>query len=188
MYNIAADQQASGPKPAEIRGIAIGQFDIGPVMETLALCACASRQALPNLRGQVRSDILCGSGDGIGLGPGIERMLCADPKHISLADTISISPTPIDAVGGHPGKRHPCCQRPQGSGAGNCRFGGEAEFPRHIGFDAPVGIVRPGLRQIERPVNEGVPMLRDIGSKDPDLAIGDLARRAGILARNPQEA
>jgi len=42
-------------------------------------------------------------------------------------------------------------------------------------------IVRPGLGQIERPVDEGVAVARRIGRKDADLAVGDLARRAGVL-------
>lgn len=41
-------------------------------------------------------------------------MLCADPRHISLAGTpqrhFDIA-DPMDAVGGHPGKRHLSCQR-----------------------------------------------------------------------------
>ena len=46
------------------------------------------------------------------------------------------------------------------------------------------GIVRPFLRQIKRPVDEGVAVTRHIGGEDADLAVGDLARRARVLARN----
>jgi hypothetical protein len=42
-------------------------------------------------------------------------------------------------------------------------------------------VVGPGLGQVERAVNEGVPVPRRIGGEDPDLAVGDLARRAGVL-------
>ena len=46
------------------------------------------------------------------------------------------------------------------------------------------GIVRPCLRQIKRPVDEGMAVARHIGREHADLAIGDLARRARVLARN----
>ena len=46
------------------------------------------------------------------------------------------------------------------------------------------GIVRPCLRQINRPVDEGMAVTRHIGREHADLAIGDLASRARILARN----
>ena len=48
-----------------------------------------------------------------------------------------------------------------------------------------VGIVRPVLRQIKRPVDEGMAVARHIGREHPNLAIGDLARRPRVLARNP---
>jgi hypothetical protein len=42
-------------------------------------------------------------------------------------------------------------------------------------------MVRPGFWQIQRPVDEGVSVPRHIGGEHPDLAIGDLACRAGVL-------
>ena len=45
-------------------------------------------------------------------------------------------------------------------------------------------IVRPFLRQIKRPIDEGVTVTRHIGGEDADLTIGDLARRTRVLARN----
>jgi hypothetical protein len=47
-----------------------------------------------------------------------------------------------------------------------------------------LGIFRPGLRQIQRPVDEGVAVLRDVGREYADLAIGDLTRRTGVLPPN----
>ena len=46
------------------------------------------------------------------------------------------------------------------------------------------GIVRPFLWQIKCPVDEGMAVARHIGGEHADLAIGDLARRARVLARN----
>jgi hypothetical protein len=45
-------------------------------------------------------------------------------------------------------------------------------------------IVGPGLGQVERPIDEGVAVARYVGREDADLAVGDLARRAGVLARH----
>jgi hypothetical protein len=45
-------------------------------------------------------------------------------------------------------------------------------------------IVGPGLGQVQRPVDEGVTVPGDVGGKDADLAVGDLAGRAGVLARH----
>ncbi len=45
----------------------------------------------------------------------------------------------------------------------------------------PDRIVRPSLRQIQRPIDEGVAVARHIGGEHADLAVGDLARRAGAL-------
>jgi hypothetical protein len=42
----------------------------------------------------------------------------------------------------------------------------------------------PGLRQVERAVDEGVPVPRGVGREDADLAVGDLARRPGVLPRD----
>ena len=43
---------------------------------------------------------------------------------------------------------------------------------------------RPALGQVERTVDEGVTMPRHIGREHADLAVGDLARRAGVLLPN----
>src|SRR4051795_12938728 len=45
-------------------------------------------------------------------------------------------------------------------------------------------IVGPGLGQIEGPVDKSVPLARDIGREYADLAVRDLARRAGVLPRH----
>lgn len=46
------------------------------------------------------------------------------------------------------------------------------------------GVCRPVPGQIQGPVDEGMSPERDIGGKDTDLAKGDLAGRAGVLASN----
>ena len=46
-------------------------------------------------------------------------------------------------------------------------------------------VIRPGLGEIQRPVDEGMAMARDVGGKHADLAVRDLARRAGVLSPDP---
>ena len=55
---------------------------------------------------------------------------------------------------------------------------------RHMRRRHAFGIVRPFLWQIKCPVDEGMAVARHIGGEHADLAIGDLARRARVLARN----
>jgi hypothetical protein len=45
-------------------------------------------------------------------------------------------------------------------------------------------IVGPGLGQVQSPVDEGVAVPGHVGREHPDLAVGDLAGRAGVLARD----
>jgi hypothetical protein len=45
-------------------------------------------------------------------------------------------------------------------------------------------ILGPSLGQIQRPVDKGVPLARDIGREYADLAVGDLARRTRVLPRH----
>jgi hypothetical protein len=46
-------------------------------------------------------------------------------------------------------------------------------------------VIRPGLGEIQRPVDEGMAMAGDVGGKHADLAVRDLARRAGVLSPDP---
>jgi hypothetical protein len=68
--------------------------------------------------------------------------------------------------------------------AGHLRLSGKAHLRRHMGRLQAGAIVGPALRQIERAVDEGMPVPRHIGREHADLAVGDLARRAGVLPRH----
>jgi len=68
--------------------------------------------------------------------------------------------------------------------AGKLRLGGKANFLWHMGGGASGWITRPEFRQIQRAVDEGMAVRRGIGGKHADLAVGDLARRAGVLTRH----
>ncbi len=66
--DIAADQQPARPDARErrikITSIEIGQFEIGPIVQSCAFGPVARRQASPALFGQGLGDVLGRSGDG----------------------------------------------------------------------------------------------------------------------------
>jgi len=114
-------------------------------------------------------------------------MIGVDAKNIALANApqgrFDIADA-IDAVGCNPTERRVAGDGARDHGARHGRLGGKAGAFRHMGFGHARRIVRPGLGQIERPIDEGMTVARHIASEYPDLAIGDLARRAGILPRH----
>jgi hypothetical protein len=61
------------------------------------------------------------------------------------------------------------------------RLGGEGGFCRNVGRGHARRIIRPTFGQVERAIDEGVAVPRHIGCEHPDLAVGDLACRAGVL-------
>jgi len=63
-------------------------------------------------------------------------------------------------------------------------LGRKAHLGRHMRSGQPGRIVGPGLGQVEGPIDEGMAVPGDVGGKDPDLAVGDLAGRARVLARH----
>ncbi len=89
---------------------------------------------------------------------------------------------PRTTVYNHPVERHARGNRPLDHAPCNGRFGRKAACLRDMGLCHASGRLRPGLRQIKRPVDEAMAMTRDISSKDADLAVGNLARRSGVLA------
>ena len=91
----------------------------------------------------------------------------------------------IHAVRRNKRERHLCGDRARDHLARDLGFRRKTHFVRHMRRLQAFGIVRPFLRQIKRPVDEGMAVARHIGGEHADLAIGDLARRARVLARNP---
>ena len=93
----------------------------------------------------------------------------------------------------HQPRDRPTQDRPSRASAGlwslrRTTGGAKPSWEAHIAWDMRClqasGFVRPFLWQVERPVDEGMAMPRHIGGEHSDLAIGDLARRASVLACN----
>lgn len=77
--DLAADQQAARPDLAfeglaVLASLEIGEFDIGPIMQALALRSLARRKSRPRGRRQTISDLLRRSGDELRLAPGMKRL------------------------------------------------------------------------------------------------------------------
>ncbi len=67
---------------------------------------------------------------------------------------------------------------------GAADHGREGDLWRYMRRRQAGRIVGPGLGQVQRPIDEGVAVPGHVGGKDPDLAVGDLAGRARVLARH----
>src|SRR6267378_2078724 len=65
--------------------IAIGQFEIAPIMQPRSSGPVPCRQAFPVGRTPRRGDVRGGAGDWPPLPPGLNHMRAADPKHIAFA-------------------------------------------------------------------------------------------------------
>jgi hypothetical protein len=61
------------------------------------------------------------------------------------------------------------------------RLGGEAHVLGHVSGAPAIRLIGPAPGQIEPAVDEGMSSVRDVGGEHADLAVGDLACRAGVL-------
>ena len=177
----AADQKTARPKPRAafliFTGIDIGQFHISPVIEARPLGAFARRQALPVTGPQALRNAFHRPCDGLGLAPGVDAVIGGDAKNIALAGPAQRPFNPgnaVDAIGGNKGKRHSRGDGPLDHGNCQGRLGCEGRFLRDMRRLHAGRIVRPSLRQIKRPVDEGMAVPRDITGKHADLAVRDL--------------
>jgi hypothetical protein len=68
---------------------------------------------------------------------------------------------------------------------GAADHGGQAHVLGHVSGTQALGLVGPALGQVEPTVDEGVASIRYVNGEHADLAVGDLACRAGVLALHP---
>ena len=89
--------------------------------------------------------------------------------HLDLAN-------PVHAVGRHPGERHIRSDGSLDHPSRELGLGREGDLPRHMRRGPACCVIRPSFWQIERPIDEGMALAGDVGGKDPNLAVRDLAR------------
>jgi site-specific DNA recombinase len=123
---------------------------------------------------------------------GRERVAAPDGHHIGhvlvFQPGLQVLGLPVRLVCGEPGKRHPRLYRPADHRLGLPRLGGELHLIGDARRPAPVPVIRPGLRQVQFPVDQRVPVHRGIRQEHPDLAVLRPPGGPGILplhARRP---
>ena len=130
-------------------------------------------------------DLLGGAGNRPLAMPGTKVVVGVDAEHVALAGAsqgrFDVTDA-IDAIGRHPGEGYVGTDGALDHAQGQAGLGGKIRLRRHMGGCHANPVLRPGFGQIKRPVDEGVAMPRDVGRKDADLAVRDLAGRARVLA------
>src|SRR4051794_31316382 len=65
------------------------------------------------------------------------------------------------------------------------RLGGEVHVVGHVSGTPAIRLVGPAPGQVELAIGEGVAAIGHVGGEHADLAVGDLACRAGVLPLHP---
>ena len=186
--DVAPDQQAAGPdavqRRVELVRVEVGQFQIGPVVEPWTLGALACRQELPGCDVEALCDLPGGAGNLQLVDPRIELVRRTDAEHVALACAaqrhLKLAHA-VDAVSRDPVERHAGRNSALDHAPGHPRLGCKTNFLLYMGRGQAGRIVRPGLWQVERTVDERVAVPRHIGRNYPDLAVRDLVRRTRVL-------
>src|SRR5918994_3463137 len=112
--------------------------------------------------------------------------LTRESQHIGLLPLFEEHPkrpaVAVDTVGDHPRGLHLRLQSPPEHPFGKFGFGAHPDLLGHPGPLAPLLIQGPLLRQIQLPIDEGLPPTGGVGQKHPNLAVLPLADSAGVLA------
>jgi transposase len=163
-------------------------FEIGPVVQAWALGAVAGRQSPPSALGKVLRDLGGGAANKRLHAPGPEHVIGGNAQDIPFARLaqhgLDISRA-IHAVRRHKGKWYLCGERSRDHSAGNLRLRRKPHIVRHTRRLQAIGIVHPLLWQIKGTIDKGLAVARHVTSKHANLAVGDLARRARVLACYP---
>ena len=91
----------------------------------------------------------------------------------------------VDLVAGHPPGRDTGLHRAGDHRCSQRGFGRELDAVRNAGSRAPAWVGGPGLRQVQRPVDQRVPPRCSVGEEDGDLGVLDASRGAGVLTLHP---
>jgi len=153
-------------------------------MQTRLFCPMPCRLAFPVGRFQGFGDLRCCASNRPLFAPRPEPMRRTHAKHVAFASAPQIPldiAYAIDVVGCNPAEGHSRRDRTFDHPGGNLRLRRKADIGRYMRRLHARRIFGPTFRQVERAVNERVAPTRHVGGKHPDLAVGDLARRACVL-------
>ena len=186
--DIAADQETAWPLAGMTRvvfsGIEIGERVVAPVMEPGAFGPFPRREAPPRGRFNALCEVFGGAGSCWRHAPGCKMMIGRDTKYISLfgpAQGALNGADAVDAVSSDPRERD--IGRDRAFDHLHCkgRLGRKVPAFRNVAPGHASRVVGPGLWQVKRPVDKGVPSGRYISGEIANLAVGDLPRRPRIL-------
>jgi hypothetical protein len=140
---------------------------------------------LPCPGGQQRGQLVDSDGSGGRRHPTVRRNLQHIPEAVTADRLTQHGIGAVDLVTGHPRAGHPGGDCPGDHLRWQRRLGREHRLLRDTGGGAAVPVIGPGLRQVQRPVDQRVPTWRRIRQVDRDLGVLDPPRGTGVLPLHP---
>jgi hypothetical protein len=169
-------------------GWRVDGVDQCPVVPAFTLAATPGRKPLPRTFRQPGRQVDRRSGPD----PGDDLMVLRDRQDVAEAGLAQMPAQlgigAVDLVCGHPGGGNPRVQRVADHGLSQRGLGREPDLGRNPGSGHQLDIAGPGLRQIQRPIHQRMPLVRltaGVGQVDRDLRTLDPPRGAGVLALHP---
>ncbi len=175
-------QRAAGQQPVPAAALLAGLHrDPRPVELARAVCPGPGRDPLPAPRGYRGNQIV---GPPLTFSHG-HRVAAPDGHHVPDVPLFQPGLQPlglsVDLIGGEPRERHPGRDRPADHRLGLSGLGGKLDLLRDACRPAPLRVFGPGLRQVQFPVDQRVPVLRGIGQEHSDLAVFRPPGGPGVL-------
>ena len=182
---VAAHQQRAVPVFLSFGGIVAGDLDHGPVVVADSLGSRSGGHPLPSPGGDDRRGP--GGGHRLAAAEG-QHVVGADREDVAQAEPADEAPqvtAAVDLVAGHHRGLDPELAGVLDQVPGELRLGGEHDLVRDPG-QLPVLLVgRAGVRQVQGPAEECVPLPGRVRQGNHDLAQRDPAGAAGVLPGRP---
>ncbi len=175
-------QRAAGQQPVPAAARPAGpDRDPRPVVLARAVRPGPGRDPLPGPGREGRDQVV---GPPLTGGHG-QRVAAPDRHHIghvlAFQPSLQVLGLPVGLIGSDPRKRHPGRDRPGDHRLSLPRLGGELRLRRDARRPAPLRVIGPGLRQVQLPVDQRVPVRRSVRQEHPDLAVLRPPRSPGVL-------
>ncbi len=159
--------RAAGQQPVPATALLAGpDRDPGPVVVPRAVRPGPGRDPLPGPRGHGGDQRICAP---LTLRHG-HRVAAPDGHHVghvlAFQPRLQVLGLPVGLIGSEPRERHPGRDRPGDHRLRLPRLGRELHVVRDARRPAPLRVIGPGLRQIQLPVDQRVPVRRGIEAKN----------------------
>jgi hypothetical protein len=124
------------------------------------------------------------------LPPDPDVLIGGHPQDVATAAVLHAGAQPIvppvDLIGQHPGARSAAIQRPLQQQPADLGLGQKRHLLGDPSLPPALRILRPGLGQVQRPVDEGTALGSGVGQQHPHLAVLSLAQAAAVLPTHPR--